>query len=112
MKPTEGPEIPAAVQVAIDAYAKYYAEHHKLGLSIRDNMRYIAQVAMRWAPGVPQDKIAAVERAFDYLGNNQHEPWVKVSFPIGDWAARDAFANALGGEKKSAPTTSSAEPKA
>ncbi len=40
-------------------------------------------------------KIVSVTRAFDYLGNNEHTPWVKVCFPNGDWAARDAFAKFL-----------------
>lgn len=46
----ELPPLPPVVQEAIDAHAKYYAEHHKLGMSIRDDMSYIARVAMRWKP--------------------------------------------------------------
>ncbi|HEX6992413.1 MAG TPA: hypothetical protein VF151_11025 [Gemmatimonadales bacterium] len=42
--------LPSVVQEAIDSYARYYAEHHKLGMSVRDDMRYIASLAIRWAP--------------------------------------------------------------
>ena len=47
------PTLPPAVQEAINAHAKYYAEHHKLGMSIRADMTYIAKVAMRWKPDDP-----------------------------------------------------------
>ena len=43
-------DLPGPVQEAINAHAKYYAEHHKIGMSIRDDMTYIAKVAMRWKP--------------------------------------------------------------
>lgn len=42
--------LPGPVQEAINTYARYYAEHHKLGMSIRDDLIYIAHVAMRWRP--------------------------------------------------------------
>lgn len=42
--------LPGPVQEAINAHAKYYAEHHGLGMSLRDDLTYIAQVALRWAP--------------------------------------------------------------
>lgn len=42
--------LPAPVQEAIDACGRYYAEHHKLGMSVRDDMRYVAEVALRWKP--------------------------------------------------------------
>ena len=49
--PTDNaPELPPAVQECIDAYGRYYAEHHKLGMSIRNDMKYVAEVAMRWKP--------------------------------------------------------------
>lgn len=41
--------LPGPVQEAIDAYARYYADHHCLGMSIRNDMIYVAQVAMRWS---------------------------------------------------------------
>jgi len=42
--------LPPEVHEAINAYAAYYAEHHKLGMSIRNDMQYIASVALRFAP--------------------------------------------------------------
>jgi hypothetical protein len=44
-------------------------------------------------------KITSVTRAFDYLGNNINEPWVKVCFAHEDWTSRDAFAKALGSRR-------------
>lgn len=40
--------LPPEVMEAINAYGRYYAEHHKLGMSIRDDMKYIASVAIRF----------------------------------------------------------------
>lgn len=57
-------ELPGSVQEAVDSYARYYADHHKLGMSIREDMTYIAQVAMRWC--VPVDA-AEIEAAADEL---------------------------------------------
>lgn len=48
-------ELHPVVQECIDNYAKYYAEHHKLGMSIRDDMRYVAEVATRWAHESSED---------------------------------------------------------
>ena len=81
------------VQEAIDNYAKYYAEQHKLGLSIRDDMRYVAQVATRWANADVNDKIVSVTRGFDPLGNGINRPWVQVFFGHDEWKYRDDFAN-------------------
>ena len=50
-------ELHPVVQEAIDSYAKYYAEHHKLGLSVRDDMRYIAEVATRWSLGADTEGV-------------------------------------------------------
>ena len=48
--PTDNaPELPPAVQECIDAYGRYYADHHKLGMSVRKDMQYVAEMAMRWA---------------------------------------------------------------
>lgn len=43
--------LPAMVMEAIDAYGRYYAEQHKLGMSVRDDMKYIASVAIRSVTG-------------------------------------------------------------
>ena len=51
---------------------------------------------------VPLDRITSVTRAFDYLGNNINEPWVKVCFKHDDWSGRDSFANALATTKQEA----------
>ena len=56
------------------------------------------EVAFKSAPSesaFPMDKIVSVTRAFDYLGKNINEPWVKVCFANDDWKARDAFADSL-----------------
>lgn len=92
-KPEAEVSLHPVVQEAIDSYAKYYAEHHKLGMSIRSDMRYVAEVATRRA--TPTDKITSVHRGFDYLGNNINEPHVIVRFAHDDWDGRDAFAKAL-----------------
>lgn len=55
--------LPDVVHEAIDSYARYYAEHHKLGLSIRDDMRYIASMAIRWATNNGYEKDAERWRA-------------------------------------------------
>ncbi len=52
-KPEAEVTLHPVVQECIDNYAKYYAEHHKLGLSIRSDMRYVAEVATRWAHEKP-----------------------------------------------------------
>lgn len=39
--------LPPEVQECIDAYGRYYAEQHKLGMSVRDDMKYVASVAIR-----------------------------------------------------------------
>lgn len=41
--------LPPEVMEAINSYGRYYAEHHKLGMSVRDDMKYIASVAIRCA---------------------------------------------------------------
>lgn len=51
-KPETEVKLHPVVQECIDGYAKYYAKHHKLGLSIRDDMRYVAEVATRWAQDI------------------------------------------------------------
>lgn len=51
--------LPDPVQEAIDAYGKYYAKHHKLGMSVRDDMTYIAQMAMRWIKPTDATEIEA-----------------------------------------------------
>ena len=48
------PLLHPVVQECIDNYGKYYAEQHKLGMSVRSDMIYVAQLALRWA-----DKAAA-----------------------------------------------------
>ena len=113
-------KLPGPVQEAIGALAKYYAEHHKLGMSIKDDMTYIACVALRWkhplahydstcpcgkyaiTPITGIDKIQSVTRAFDSIGGGTGKatPWVQVFFPVDDWQARDAFASALGAATK------------
>jgi hypothetical protein len=45
--------LPPEVQECIDAYGRYYAEQHKLGMSVRDDMKYVASVAIR-AVAVPE----------------------------------------------------------
>lgn len=54
------------VHEAIDNYAKYYTEHHKLGLSIRDDMRYVAQVATRWATSQSESAAPPVHVPVDF----------------------------------------------
>lgn len=44
----EDAEIPQIVNEAIDNYGRYYAEHHNMGMGVRDDMRYIAELMMRW----------------------------------------------------------------
>lgn len=39
--------LPPEVQECIDSYGRYYAEQHKLGMSVRDDMKYVASVAIR-----------------------------------------------------------------
>jgi hypothetical protein len=48
VEPTDTPINPV-VQEAIDNFGRYYAERHKLGMSIRSDMQYIARLASRWA---------------------------------------------------------------
>ena len=49
-KPIESaPLLHPVVQECIDNYGKYYAEQHKLGMSVRSDMIYVAQLAIRWA---------------------------------------------------------------
>ena len=49
-KPVESaPSLHPVVQECIDNYGKYYAEQHKLGMSVRSDMIYVAQLAIRWA---------------------------------------------------------------
>lgn len=48
VEPTDTPINPV-VQEAIDNFGRYYAEYHKLGMSIRSDMQYIARLASRWA---------------------------------------------------------------
>ena len=43
------PPLHPVVQECIDNYGKYYAEQHKLGMSVRSDMIYVAQLALRWA---------------------------------------------------------------
>ena len=47
--------------------------------------------------GGPEDKgaIQQVIRSFDYVGQNEHVPWVMVTFPKGDFDSRDKFAASL-----------------
>lgn len=53
-------QLPPEVVECIDAYARYYAEHHKLGMSIRDDMKYIASVAIRFsANSTPREQLSA-----------------------------------------------------
>lgn len=76
--------LPAPVQEAIDAYGKYYAKHHKLGMSVRDDMTYIAQMAMRWVK--PNDATEIESAADDLRWYSKHlgdfngkpnKPWVE-----------------------------------
>ena len=39
--------LPPIVIEAINSYGKYYADQHNLGMSVRDDMKYIASVAIR-----------------------------------------------------------------
>ena len=92
----EGPEsnnletLPAEVHEAINTYAAYYAEHHKLGMGVRNDMQYIASVALRFAapqPAVPEGyALVPVEPTPEmidaYLANN-----AKFHSAKSDWAA-------------------------
>ena len=49
------PPLHPVVQECIDNYGKYYAEQHKLGMSVRSDMIYVAQLALRWADSGGQD---------------------------------------------------------
>lgn len=57
-----------AVMEAIDSYAKYYAEHHKIGLSVRNDMMYVAEVAVRWADAKGASDTVAVPVAWSCFG--------------------------------------------
>mgnify|MGYP001597417069 CR=1 FL=1 len=64
MKPAEPFDtLPGPVQETINAHAKYYAKHHNLGMSIRDDMTYVAKVALRWRSALPAESAPLTEEA-------------------------------------------------
>lgn len=72
-------ELHPVVHEAIDGYAKYYAAHHKLGLSIRDDMRYVAQVATRWA--IPEGMVLVPKQWTSEMAHAGYERaalWAKL----------------------------------
>jgi len=53
--------LPPVVMEAINQYGRYYADHHKLGMSVRDDMRYVASVAIRSTQSLPVE-VADIEK--------------------------------------------------
>ena len=94
----EAPDDPVAVYWKLQTDADF--------MSGDEAIRALAAHYLHRAPEgyalVPLDRITSVTRAFDYLGNNINEPWVKVCFKHDDWSGRDSFANALATTKQEA----------
>ena len=85
-----------------DAYEQYPPD--AVDYARRRAAELRAQAAAQ--PDVPPDQSAVMAEnaacanivgllsSFDY-GEGAHYPWVKVQFPINDWASRDAFADTI-----------------
>lgn len=62
------PSLHPVIQECIDNYGKYYADQHKLGMSVRSDMIYVAQIALRWA-----DNAAAGSGGQSVATSDSHE---------------------------------------
>ena len=71
-QPAESAPLHPAVQECIDAYGRYYTEHHRLGMNVRNDMMYVAEVATRWAAqnagAEPATKAAGQDSAGEACG--------------------------------------------
>jgi hypothetical protein len=63
--------LPPEVQECIDTYGRYYAEQHKLGMSVRDDMKYVASVALRAATSESDIRDAARYRWLRLNADNE-----------------------------------------
>ena len=83
------PPLHPVVQECIDNYGKYYAEQHKLGMSVRSDMIYVAQLALRWADNAAAGHVAvsveALRFAKEFVADPEKRAQVKVQLAANGW---------------------------